>query len=113
MLAAAGAAPLTGRRARARRRPLHVTRTFHVAGARYQKVPTPPAAGDPLFLERGDWQGELSLAIVTAAGSCIGFVPRSMVAAVDRLTSPTLSLVEANLDAVPWRRYAVTLSSAS
>jgi hypothetical protein len=88
-----------------------LTRRFFVAGARYHKVAVPPEAGDDVFLERTVWRTEPSLAIVTAAGHRIGFVPRSMVPEIASLRAPKLFLSEANLDAVPWKRYRVALTA--
>lgn len=84
-------------------------RAFFVAGVRFHTISKMLATGAPVRLVRVVWRGEPCLEVRTIDGARIGFVPRSMLSAVGAMDIQDSRLSTVDRDAVPWKRYEVTV----
>ena len=84
-------------------------RSFFVAGVRYQTIPEPPAPWAPVRLVPAAWRGAPCLEVRTLGDVRLGFVPRSALSAVVGMDVRDARLSVVDRDAVPWKRYQVTV----
>ncbi len=83
--------------------------SFQVAGVRFQEWPGTLRVGDFLRINAGSFKGELCYEILTANAKRIGYAPRSIVPILREVTVAKCILSRVREDAVPWRRYEVTV----
>lgn len=84
-------------------------RSFFVAGVRYQTILDPPAPGTSVRLIRAEWRGEPCLEVHALGGVRLGYVPRSVLSTVLDMDVQDAHLIAVDRDAVPWKRYQVTV----
>ncbi|MFZ0306721.1 MAG: hypothetical protein WAL89_00990 [Candidatus Sulfotelmatobacter sp.] len=83
---------------------------FYVAGVRFQKPVPNLKTGDSILIKPEMFRGERSYAVVAGQGQTIGYVPRHLVSTVQRGEVVRAQLYRAQPDAVPWKRFQVSLS---
>jgi hypothetical protein len=80
---------------------------FFVAGVRFNATSRGLAVGDELTLRRGRYRTSNCIALLTADGTRVGYVPRTLVKEVTERRILTVRVVVWDKHAVPWKRLGV------
>jgi len=90
---------------------MSVTRSFYIAGVRFNPTLDVLKMGDRLIMKRDSWNGERCYAIYTEGGQLIGYLPRQMIPILGDLADQEWRLTSINSDTVPWKWYKMELMS--
>jgi hypothetical protein len=90
---------------------MSVTRSFYVAGVRFNPTSNIPEMGDRVLMKGEVWHGERCYAIYTEGGQHIGYLPRQLIPVFGDLADRDWRLVSVNLTAIPWKQYKIRLVS--
>src|SRR5215471_9063325 len=107
LAAALGAAFVLGVWKRLTRDGRENRRGFYVAGVRFSPRTAELSVGDRVIMKEARWNRERCVEIWSEAGQRIGYVPRRMIAEMDRAGSRRWRLASRNDEAVPWKKYWV------
>jgi hypothetical protein len=96
---------------RMRRRTLDAKKllVFYVAGSRFAPIARLVRQGESVKIEPGAFSGALCLAILLSEGTRIGYVPKTMIAELERHKIVGSFVSHVDTYAVPWKRYEVTV----
>jgi hypothetical protein len=86
---------------------MSMTRSFYIAGVRFNPTLDVPKTGDRVLVKRSFWNGEKCYAIYTEGGQQIGYLPRHMIPVFGDLMDQTWRLTSVNPETVPWKRYRI------
>jgi hypothetical protein len=84
--------------------------SFFVAGVRFQEAIAGLSIGTPVTVMPSRLDEALNYSVLTSTGGLIGYVPKNAVPLVRRLEGRAAYLSIANYDAVPWKRFLVTIT---
>ena len=84
---------------------------FQVAGVRFHADAAPQPAGARLNVKAEQRGHELALALLSAGGEQIGYVPQHLTASLSR-DLRAVRVIEARRHALPWKRYLVEATLA-
>jgi len=90
---------------------ISVTRSFYIAGVRFNPTLDVLKIGDCIVMKGDAWNGEKCYAIYTEGGQQIGYLPRQMIPILGDLADQEWRLISINADTVPWKRYKIGLVS--
>jgi hypothetical protein len=83
--------------------------TFLVAGVRFHTALSDVAVGDPVTILAATYQGSRCYEVLLGR-SRIGYVPRDTIGRLPDRPSMTGVVSAVNINALPWKRFEVTMS---